>query len=78
MGETDSEQGIQQESRWSEMVTLRRWPLNKDLNLEAEAAQVSGNEDLEGETSRQTEQQMQRPWGLQDALGVRWHPQEVA
>lgn len=62
MGETDSVQGIQQESRWSETVALR-WPLNKDLNLEAEATQVSGNEDLEGETSRQTEQQMQRLWG---------------
>lgn len=58
MGETDREQGIQQESRWSETVALRRWPLNKDLNLEAEAAQVSGNEDMEGETSRQSEQQI--------------------
>lgn len=66
MGETDSEQGskgIQQESRWSETAALRRWHLNKDLKLEAEASQVSENEDLEGETSRQTEQQVQRPWG---------------
>lgn len=55
VGETDSEQGskgIPQESRWSETAALRMWHLNKGLNLEVEAAQVSRNEDPGGETSR--------------------------